>query len=98
MRLDKAVVELDKTVDEARPKFREISHLIKKISEQSVELSKDFVVRFKEEQEAFVLKNLSKVLMAILLLKINSNVINTFRKSRAGKFIVKGLSMLGNMV
>lgn len=98
LRLDKAVIELNETVEEANPKIRGLSCLVKKISEQAVELSKDFVIRFKEEQDDFVLRKLSKVLMAILLLKINSRAINAFRKSRAGKFIVKGLSMLGNMV
>ena len=98
LRVDKAVIELNDIVEEANPRIREMSDLVKKISEQSVELSKNFVIRFKEEQEDFALKNLSKFLMAILLLKINSRAINAFRKSRAGKFIVKGLSMLGNMV
>lgn len=98
LRVDKAVIELNDIVEEANPRIREMSDLVKKISEQSVELSKNFVIRFKEEQEDFALKNLSKLLMAILLLKINSRAINAFRKSRAGKFIVKGLSMLGNMV
>ena len=98
LRLDKAVIELNKMAEEANPKFHELFCLVKKISEQSVELSKDFAIRFKEKQEAFALKNLSKLLIVILLLKINSRAINAFRKSRAGKFIVKGLSMLGNMV
>ena len=50
LRLDKVLIELNETVEVANPKIRELSCLVKKISEQSVELSEDFAIRFKEKR------------------------------------------------
>ena len=98
MRCDKAILDCNETIEKANPIIKEISDLAHKVSEQAVELSEHFVYKFKKDQEDIVLRFLSRVLMLLLLLKINSKAINTFRKSKSGKLIIKGLSMLGNMV
>ena len=97
-KIDKSIVEINKIINDANPKIKEVCCLAEKISEQMVELSEDFVFKFKEKQEDIAIKSFLKILLAILLLKINSKTINSFRKSETGKFIIKGLSMLENMV
>ena len=98
IKLDKAVIDCSEMVEKANPIIKEVVILAKKISEQAIELAEDFKYKIKKNQEDVVLRFLSKVLMLLLLLKINSKAINTFRKSKSGKLIIKGLSMLGNMV
>ena len=96
--MDKALIELNETVLLAQPGIKDIANLSKNISEQVVEISEQIVKKIKQEQEDAVLKQLSKLLMAILLLKINSKAVNRFRKSKVAKLLGRGLSLLENMV
>ena len=96
--IDKKVIDLDNTISQAKPNITDISVLCRKISEQFIELTHKFVKDLKIGSEDFSLKILSKLLIALILLKINSKTINRFRKSGIGKILGRGLSLLENMV
>ena len=98
LKFDKAVLALNETVSEIKPGIREISVLSKNISEQLVELANRFVKRIKYEQEEMILRGLSKLLISLLVVKINIKAVNKFRKSKIAKVLGKGLSLLENMV
>lgn len=98
LKLDKAVLTLNETVSEIKPGIREISVLSKNISEQLIELTNRFVKRIKYEQEEMILRGLSKLLISLLVVKINIKAVNKFRKSKIAKVLSKGLSLLENMV
>lgn len=96
--LDKKILELNETVELAKPGIKDISTLVKKISEQILELTNDAIASLKINQEKFALKQITKILGALFLWKLNSKAINKIRKSKITKFIGKGLSLLENMV
>ena len=94
IKLDKAILDLNNTVDLAKSGVKDISELVRKISEQMVELTEDSIEDFKDNQEKFALKQLTKLLGALLLWKFNSKLINRIRKSKITKLLGKGLSLL----
>ena len=98
LRLDKAVLLLDDTLDASKSGIREICVLGRKISQQLVVISDDFVEKVKQDRENAALKVLSKALIGVLVLKLNFKIIKKFRKSRMLKTLAKGLSFLGSMV
>ena len=51
LRLDKIIINADETVTAATPGIKDISELIRKISEQSIELSENFVQKIKDKEE-----------------------------------------------
>lgn len=98
IRLDKAIVSLDNTVTDLKTGIKDICVLSKKISEQFIEFAEQFVKKIKQEQEEFILRSLSKILIGLVLVKINIKTVNKFRKSKLAKVLNKGLSLLENMV
>lgn len=86
-RWSKKVKELDSTVTSLKSSLGEICVLIRKISEQVVEFSEDFVARFKQNQEKFWINQIAKIFLGTVLFR-------KFKKSKALKFIGKGLSLL----
>lgn len=97
-KLDKAFVLIDETVTEARPKIKDISELSTKISEQIIELAEDFREKVKKQEEETTLKVLNKILVWILLWKVNVKAIRKFRKTKLAKILGKGLNLLQSMV
>ena len=98
LRLDKAVLLLDDTLNASKSGVREICILGRKISQQLVVISDDFVEKVKKDRENTALKVLSKALIGVLALKLNFKLIKKIRKSRMLKTLAKGLSFLGSMV
>ncbi|MBE7702652.1 MAG: hypothetical protein E7Z89_01245 [Cyanobacteria bacterium SIG28] len=98
LKLDKKIISLDELLNLVKPKIKDISVLIKNISEQSVELTNQNIEQFKNNQEVAFSKLVLKVLISLLLCKLNINVINKIRKSKLLKKIGKGLSLLEIMV
>ena len=98
LKLDKKITSIDELLNLAKPKIKDISVLIKNISEQSVELTNQNIEQFKNNQEVAFSKLVLKVLISLLLCKLNINVINKIRKSKLLKKIGKGLSLLEIMV
>lgn len=98
VKFDKTILDLNEIVILAKPKLKDIGHLTKEISNQLVEMTESFVKRLKLNNEEFALKQLSKVLLALLLWKINSKTITKLRKTKVVKLLGKGLSLLEIMV
>ena len=98
LRLDKTVLLLDDTIVATRSGIKDISILSRKISQQFVILSKDFVEKIKKDREDELMKMLSKALMSVLVLNLNFKLLKKIRKSKITKVLVKGLSFLGSMV
>lgn len=96
--IDKKICDLDETITLARPSVTDIADLMRKISEQVKELTSENIEKFKNYQEDVALRTLSKMLIAMVLVKANIKTINRFRKSKLGKTLAKGLSILENMV
>ena len=98
LRLDKAVLEFNDTVTEIQPGFKDVSELVRKISEQWQILAEDFVEKVKRNSEDAMLKHLSKILMSILIVNLNFKIVKKIRKSKVTKILARGWSFLENMV
>ena len=94
IKFDKLILDLNNIIELAKPGIKDVSELVCKISGQFVELSEDSVADFKSNQEKFALKQLSKLLAALVLWKFNSKLITRIRKSKLTKLLSKGLSLL----
>lgn len=91
---DKAILSANAYVEKINPSVNEVGELIKKISGQFVEFSENFVEKVNDKKEDVTIRLLNKILIAILLLKVNSGFLNKLRRSRAIKRISRGLSLL----
>ena len=98
LRLDKKVIELDETISLSKPSIKDISILIRKISEQWIVITENFIDKTKKESEEFFLRRLLKLLLGILVINLNIKFINNIRNSKITKIIVKSWSFLENMV
>jgi len=97
-KFDKILIMVDETVSEAKPKIKDISELVSKISEQLVELSEDIKNKVKKQEEDVAIKFLNKMLVALLLWKTNVKLIKKIRRTKFAKLIGKGLNLLQSMV
>ena len=93
-----AFAEFDGIITGSKTSIKDVSELSRKISEQWKILAKDFVDKTKRDGEDVLLRQLSKMLLGVLLVKLNINVLNKIRKSKITKILAKGLSLLENMV
>lgn len=98
VKLDRCLVELNKTVDEIKPEIYNVLDLIQKISGQLVELAQDFTEDIRVKQEEMALRSLNKLLLTILLWKINSKFIRKIRKSKFAKTLYRGFAFVQSMV
>ena len=98
LKLDKYILNLDDSILSTRDGIKDICDLSRKISEQYVILVNDFVDRTKRNSEDILLKNLSKTILSIILLKLNFKFINRIRKSKLSKIISKGYSFIESMI
>lgn len=97
-KLDKKVLELDDTITSIKPSVKDISELARKISEQWQIIAQDFVNKTKQEAENMFLKQLSKALMGLLVLRLNFKFIKKIRDSKLTKALAKGWSLVESMV
>lgn len=95
---DKELLRLDKYITKVKPDIRDIGELGRKISEQWVELSEDFVEKIKTKEEDIMAGQLVKILIGILLWKINSKAIRRFRSSKLCKTLKRGFVLVQSMV
>ena len=98
VRLDKFVLETDKTLENAKKGITDICILSKKISEQFEILAQDFISKTKQNSEDILLKYCSRLLISLLVINLNFKFINKIRKSKITKMITKGFSFIENMV
>ena len=98
LKLDKKITGFNKLIEDSKESITDISELSYKISEQIVELAENFRDEFKKQQEDNLYKFLNKLLIMILLYRINIKPLKKFRKSKVGKTLMKGFSLLQSMV
>lgn len=94
VRLDKALLSFNQTLNLAKPSINEVCILMRRISSQLKELSFRYVQKVKQEREELLAKNLLKLLSGILLWKLNIRIIKKLRKSKLVRTLGKGLSLL----
>ena len=98
LKFDRLIIDANTQVSKFNPQIKEVGVLVKKISNQVVILTQDFVDDYRRNAEEVAIKQGIKMLLGILLMKINIRFINRIRKSKVTKTIVKGLTFIGNMV
>ena len=98
LQLDKRILNINSYTIQLSDKIKDIAELIKKISEQWVILSEEFVKNIKRDNEEFVLRKFSKFLLSLFVLKLNIMLIKKLQKSKITKFLVKSWLFIGNMV
>ena len=98
MRLDKAVLEMNETVALAKPGIKDISELVRKISEQYKEFAERFAQKVARNSEEIILYRLFKVAIGYFFIKSNIKLVQKIRKSKIAKALAKGLSLLEIMV
>lgn len=92
--LDKLILKADKALTYSKLSLKEISRLISQISAQCVEFAEDFALDFKTKRDEIALKQLNKLILTIILIKMNSKFINRIRRTKLVKRISRGLSLL----
>lgn len=95
---DRAIIQANEIIAEAKSKVSDIGYLIKKISYQYVEMSYDFVEKIEEKRNQSAIKQLNKIIIAVLLLRLNSKFIKRIIRSKPFKLLSKGLSLLQYVV
>ncbi|MBQ3048093.1 MAG: hypothetical protein IJD48_03665 [Clostridia bacterium] len=98
VKLDKIVLATNETINSTKPVLKDICILSKKISVQILELTQNFIKKFQLNKEEFAIRQLSKLILALILWKTNSKFITKLRKTKVVKLLGKGLSLLEIMV
>ena len=98
LEFDKLILNANEIIVEAKSKIKEIGYLIKKISFQYVEFSYDFVAKVEEQRDKSIINQLNKIIIAILLLRMNSKFMRKIIRSKQFKLLSKGLSLLQYVV
>lgn len=98
VQFDKMILENNAFVVEANPKIKEITRLVRKISDQIAELVPMYVEKLKELRNKIMLKKLESLIALTLFWSINIKVLKKIRKSKILKTIVKGLSVLQSVI
>ena len=96
--LDKSILRINGTLSELNPGIRDVSVLIRKISAQYVEFAREFEEKIINKRNNSLINQLNKILIALLLMKLNVGFIKKIRKSKHFKILSKGLSMLKYVV
>ena len=98
LKLDKLVLSYNSQIIKLNTEIKQISVLVRKISEQIIVLTQDYIDKTKRNSEDALLRQLSKLFLSLFLMKINIKFINRIRKSKITKTLAKGLSFIENMV
>ena len=98
LKFDKMILNLNETVNESKPKIKDISTLTRKISGQWVVIADDWADDINRKSEDTLYNNLNKILLALFLWKLNSKRIRKFRRSKIGKALKRGFAFVQNMV
>lgn len=95
---DKLILEASETLSAMKPGIKDVGYLIKKISAQYVEFSEDFVSEIRKKRDDALVNNLNKILITVLLLRLNSKFLRKVIRSKHFKRLCKGLSILKYVV
>lgn len=97
-KLDIKINKLSEALINKRADIKDITALVKAISEQLKELSEEFVDNFNEKKEEIILSLVKSLMSAILFWSINIKVVKRLRKSKVLNATWKGLSLLENVI
>lgn len=97
-RADKWILNINKKLIETKSGIKDISVLVRKISAQWIDLAKDFVETIKKESEDLFLQLFSKILIALLVVNLKFKFTKNLKKTKMAKTLIKGFSLLENMV
>ena len=98
IKFDFKINQINKYINNSKPKIKTICNLSKKISEQLKDLSGIFVEKFHEEKKRITLEILKSLMSGILFWSINIKVAKRLKKSKILKAAWKGLTLVQNMV
>lgn len=98
IKLDKLILSFDETLNSTKSGLKDISVLMRKISEQWIVLATDFIENIKEGSEELFLQKFSKALVTLLVINLNFKFIKSLKKSKLTKTLAKGFLLLENMV
>lgn len=98
IKLDKLILSFDETLNSTKSGLKDISVLMRKISEQWIVLATDFIENIKEGSEELLLQKFLKALVTLLVINLNFKFIKNLKKSKLTKTLAKGFLLLENMV
>ena len=98
IKFDFKINQINKYIDNSKPKIKVVCNLTKKISEQLKDLSEILVEKFHEEKERITLEILKSLMSGILFWSINIKVAKRLKKSKILKAAWKGLTLVQNMI
>ncbi len=98
LKLDKKILNFDEILAKKKSTIKDIFILLNRISEQTKVLAEDFVNKTKENAENISLKLLSKLLISVLLLKLNFKLVKKIQQSKFTKLFARSWSILETMV
>ena len=91
LRLDCKINEINSLLTEVKPSVKDISVLGRKISSQIVELTKKYVQSYEQRRNEVIIRQVSSFILGILFF-------NRLKKSKGGRYLSKGLSLLQIMI
>ena len=97
-KLDIKINKFNETLIKKRADIKDITALVKGISEQIIELSEEFVDNLNEKKEEIILSLVKSLMSTILFWSINIKVVKRLRKSKVLNVAWKGLSLLENVI
>ncbi len=98
VKFDKMLINLDNVIEKAKPEIKSIAELVRKISEQVLELTGVYIDRLKEGGKKILLKNAESLIAGILFWGINIKLAKKFKKSKFFKTAQKGFALIQNVI
>lgn len=98
LKLDKSIKKANLFLQEVKPKIEAITKLVRKISEQMIELAKIFTDNLRKTCSKVIVAKIESMVIALLFWRINTKFVQKIKKSKFLKTVFKGLSMFQYMV
>lgn len=92
-RIDQKLLKWNNIICLAKSDIKDIGYLIKKISAQYIEFAYDFVAKIKEKRDNSIIANLNKIIITVVLLRLNSKLVRKIMRSKRFRLLSKGLSL-----
>ena len=98
LRFDIAINKTIELIEETRPKIKDVCELFRKISEQIYELTPIFIEQLIQKRDEIILTQLKSLMASLIFCGINIKIVKKIRKSKPVKILLKGLSLVQNMI
>lgn len=97
-KINKDIIFLNNFLENSKNDLREILILTKKISAQIFTLSRNYVNKFREQNEINLLNKINNIVLSLLLWKLNHKIIKKIRRNKTFKMLSKGFILVQNMI